>query len=150
MKIAIIAIVLSIVALAVSVAQPTYNLLTSNTSGGQPSFSIQSFDLEVTFTRIIIRNNGTGTAHNIRVELIYTTMTTGGSLPNHEAIQFIPEIATGEATMLVYPIGTYDLNATVPWYLQSTSISTYEAYVHIECKELGHMTTSFHFQHFIS
>jgi hypothetical protein len=76
-------------------------------------------------------------------------MNTSGVLPNHQAIEYIPEIAVGDTAMLDYPTGASDLNVTVPWYAQSTSISTYEAYVHIQCNELGYMPTSFTFKNFI-
>lgn len=148
-SLATIAIILSVIAIVISLIQPTYNFLTSTskTENGTPSFSMSGPDFYVfyTFTRITLRNNGTATAHGIRLSLIFTA----SALQNWDATEFLSEISKGESVMIEIPIGYYQLNSTVPngeWF---STVSNYEAYVHITCQELE-TTSSFHFQNFIT
>lgn len=146
----IVAFVLSSIAIIVSLAQPTYNYLVdvNRPERGNPSFVIYNNDFfaHYTFTRIVIHNNGTEKATNIRVNLIFT----GSALPNWAATTFIPEINGDQSTSIEIPIGTYHLESTIPdfngWF---TNVSSYEAYVHIECGELKD-TMTFHYQNFIT
>jgi hypothetical protein len=122
----------------------------NKTESEKPSFSISGateFYVFYTFTRIYLTNNGTTTAHDVRVNLIFY----GNTLENWEATEFLSEINEGESIMIEIPIGYYQLNSSVPsfygqWF---TNVTSYEAYVHIKCRELE-TTTSFHFQHFIT
>lgn len=144
-----IAIILSVIAIVISLIQPTYNfLITMNkTENGTPSFSISGPDFYVfyTFTRITLRNNGTATAHGVRLNLIFTA----NALQNWEATEFLSEINQDAPTTIEIPIGYYQLNSTVPIGQWFSNVASYEAYVHITCQELE-QTTSFHFQHFIT
>jgi hypothetical protein len=120
----------------------------NKTESGKPSFSISGateFYVFYTFTRITLTNNGTATAHDVRVNLIFTAP----ALQNWEATEFLSEINKSESPMMEIPIGYYQLNSTVPngeWF---SNVTSYEAYVHVKCQELE-TTTSFHFQHFIT
>jgi len=151
-SLSLVAITLSIIAIIMSLSQPTYNFLTTmnKTESGKPSFSMSApFDFYVfsTFTRITLSNTGTATAHDVQVQLIFF----GSALENWEATEFIPEINKSKSVMLEFPIGYYQLNASIlslfgQWF---TNITSYEANVHVKCNELD-STTSFHFQHFIT
>jgi len=145
-----IAIILSVIAIVISLIQPTYNFLTSmnKTESGIPSFSISGttdFYVFYTFTRITLSNWGNATAHNVRANLIFT----GPALPNWEATESLSEINKDETVMIEIPIGYYQLNSTVPKGEWFSNVTSYEAYVHITCQELE-QTTTFHFQHFIT
>jgi len=144
-----IAIILSVIAIVISLIQPTYNFLTttSKTQSGLPSFYLGNTDFYVfnTHTRITLHNFGNATAHDVRLNLIFT----GPALPNWEATEFLSEIDEGESVLIEFPTGYYQLNSAVPngqWFTNATS---YEAYVHVTCQELE-QTTTFHFQHFIT
>lgn len=147
LNLTIVAIVLSCIAIVLSIAQPTINFFSSMTQVGKPSFSISVMDFYVftAFTRITIRNNGTATAHNVWVNLIFFAPT----LPNWEATETIPEISASASIEIEIPIGRFQLESTVPegpWFYNATS---YEAYIHVKCEE-SIPTASFHFEHFIT
>lgn len=148
-SLATIAIILSVIAIVISLSQPTYNFLTTmnKTENGTPSFDIFGPDFYVfyTFTRITLRNNGTATAHGVRLSLTFTA----NALQNWEATESLSEISKGDSVMVEIPIGYYQLNSTVPSGEWFSNVTSYEAYVHIKCQELG-QTTTFHFQHFIT
>lgn len=158
---ATVAIVLSCLAIVISLIQPTYNyyIMSITKEEGIPSFSIwggpdfSDFYTFSTFTRITIWNNGTATAHNVKVELTFYNPPAYG----YEATQFIPEIQDDARVMIKFPIGDYHLESTIPdWNGYFTNASRYEAYVHITCKELSAKATgadtdkiyTFHFTDF--
>jgi hypothetical protein len=153
MKLALIAVVLGIIALVVSIGQPTYNLLMVKKEEGKPSFCLSTpdFTLFQTFTELAIKNNGTADAHNIKVELVFSF--DSGQFPytipvaTHHADQFIPELARNESTTLYFQIGGYLLNATS---LEQVPLSAYKADVYIYCKELGNVPKYFHFDTILS
>jgi hypothetical protein len=147
MNISLIAVILSIVALAMSLSQPTYNfLMTMNQpESGEPSFNLYISYVYYTFTRINLTNNGTATAHDVKVQLIYSAP----ALVNWEATEFLSEINKSESTVMEIPIGYYQLNSTVPRGEWFTNVTSYEATVHVTCRELE-TTTSFSFQYLIA
>jgi hypothetical protein len=140
-----VALVLSVIAIIISVIQPTYNFLTAmnKTENGTPSFNISGPDFYVfqTFTRITLRNNGTATVHDVNLNLFFT----GFGLPTWEATEFVSEIDKSQSVVFEIPIGFYQLTSISSF----NNVSSYEALVHITCKELG-STTTFQFQHFIT
>jgi hypothetical protein len=120
----------------------------NKTENGEPSFHISGpteFYVFYTFTRITLTNNGTASTHDVKVQLIFTAPT----LQNWQATQFLSEINESESIVMEFPIGYYQLNSTVPEGEWFTNVTSYEAYVHVTCRELD-STTSFHFQHFIT
>jgi hypothetical protein len=143
---ALIAVVVSIIALAVSIGQPIYNLLTVEKEEGKPSFCLTTptFILFQTFTEFAIKNNGTADAHNVKVELVFSFNLYPRSIPlsTHWAVEFIPELARNESTTLYFQIGAYLLNATA---LTQVPLSEYWADAYVYCKELGNMSEHFHF-----
>lgn len=139
----IIAICLSSIAIVISLAEPVYNFLRDKEEG-TPSFDVYEFRVSRTSTRLKIDNNGTGTAHNIRIHLIFGA----SALPNWEATEFIPEIRETYSVHIEIPIGQYHLQSTVPEEQWFTNAPHYEAYVHITSDELF-TPTSFHFENFI-
>jgi hypothetical protein len=149
MKLALIAVVLSAIALTVSVGLPMYSLLTTRIEEGSPSFclSIPSFTLFRTFTEIGTRNNGTADAHNVRVELYFGYEWHNMPVVTHSADQFIPELAKNESTMIYFQIGGYILNATS---IGQVPLSAYRAEVYSYCKELGNASVWFHFDSILS
>ena len=146
-NLSIVAIVLATIAIIISLSQPTDQFLVNINSSdeGKPAFNVYDFYIFHTFTRLYIRNNGTATAHNIGINLIFT----GFALSNWEATQFIPEIREGFAVILEFPIGQYQLESTIPEGQSFTNVSQYEAIVHITCNELA-VPRTFNFQDFIS
>ena len=147
-----VAVALSIIAIAISLIQPTYNFLTTMNKGesGTPSFNISGSDwygpdfyVFQTFTRITLRNNGTATAHNVGVELTFSAP--GNSW---EMTEFPSEINAGQSITIEIPVGYYQLNSYVPSDTNSSSFnaSSYDAWVDVTCKELN-STTTFQFQY---
>jgi hypothetical protein len=153
MKLALLAIVLSIIALVVSIGQPAYDFLRVEEEEGKPSFclSTPSFTLFQTFTELAIMNNGTADAHNIRAELVFEfncgefphTM----PLSSHFANEFIPELARNESTTLYFQIGAYLLNASSQIQVP---LSAYYADFYVNCRELGNVSEHFHFDSILS
>jgi len=144
-NLSVVAIALSILAIVVSLAQPTYNLLVEiSRKQGKPSFAIDFYVFE-TFTLLHIQNNGTDTAHNIQVFLLFTAP----QLKQWNAIQYIPEIKENKSKKITIPIGRYQLESAVPEGQSSTNVTDYEADVLIKCNELV-SATSFHFKNFIT
>ena len=140
-----VAIALSILAIVVSLAQPTYNFLVGiSRKQGKPSFAID-FTMFETFTLINIKNNGTDTAHNIEVILIFRAP----QLKDWNANQFIPEIKENKSKLLAIPIGHYQLESAIREGQSSTNVTDYEADVLIKCDELV-SGTSFHYKNFIT
>lgn len=145
-NLSMVAIVLAGIAVVISLSQPVYHFLVNvnRSDEGKPSFNVYDFYVFHTFTRLYIRNNGTVTAHNVGINLVFT----GFALSNWEATQFIPETREGFAVMLEFPIGQYQLESTVPEGQWFTNASDYKAVVHIICNELV-VPRTFHFQDFI-
>jgi hypothetical protein len=59
-NLSVIAVILSTIALTISLTQPMYNLIINNSKQqGKPSFELADFYVSYTYTLIEIRNNGT-------------------------------------------------------------------------------------------
>jgi hypothetical protein len=136
-----IAIILSVIAIVTSLSQPLYNLYTSmNTSvpsvSGEPSFSIEDFSVGQFFTFFNLANNGTATAHDIKVRLMFYG--SGASIPFVASTQFLPELEKGRQNVVSFemPIGSFQLTYS------GLNISIYRAAVYIGCKELSQTTES--------
>jgi hypothetical protein len=127
MKLAVVAIILSAIALAVAISQPLYNFYTSmNTSvSGKPSFDIKIFIVGQFDTQISLANNGTATAHDIKVRLSFY-----GPAPV-SSTQFFPELQDQNDVSFEVPIGSFQLT------YGGWNKSSYKAHVDIECKELS-------------
>jgi hypothetical protein len=130
-----IAIILSSLAIVISLMQPVYNLITIITTepSRKPSFDVNSPNVHDTYTYLIIHNNGTAIARNVKVLIIFGDH----GLTSWAETQFIPEIEENEYSSMWFPIGQYHLG---------TNASDYELYVSILCFGL---TTEFHFKDFI-
>lgn len=123
----------------------TWTLHQPHDAPGKPSFNIDSFYVFPTSTSIHIRNNGTATANNIKIELIYS----GSALTSFQATIFVPILQMSRSTSIEIPIGRHDLEELIPtqWF---TNISDYMAYVHVSCDEMNEETMSFHFKDIFS
>jgi hypothetical protein len=135
---AVTAIVLSLIAIAVSIIPPMYNILsTSNRGkGGVPSFKITNFSVGTFDTYFFLWNNGTATAHNIEVDVGTNILEWYGSLEAHE---FVAELKNGSDVPMAVPWGTF--NAA---YLLGNSSKEYEVGISISCDELD-FQVSFYF-----
>ena len=116
---------------------------------GKPSFYMSPIDLYVfgTFTRISIRNNGTATAHNIKVYIIFTGIYSPDFVPNWEITDFIPELQPDKMTELSIPIGQQQLIDSIRGLYQG-NLTSYDILIHVTCDELGYIITSFEFHPF--
>jgi len=123
-RLAIASIVLSILAISLSATTLVYLIYPLlSPQIGKPSFCIEYSDVNVfaRYTRIYLRNNGTATAHNVRISVVGI----------YENDWFIPELRPNKGVYLGVPFGRDDFeHATL--------------YVYIECDELP-STTSFQF-----
>jgi len=138
-----IAILLSIIAIAISIAQPIDSYFRSVheremeelASKLKPQFSPSIGDLAVyhRYTTIYVANWGNATAHNVYVSLYFLA----GDDWNTEirSSQFVPEIQPKDSAMVTFPIGLTDLELAIS---ESTglNITNYEADVFIRCNEI--------------
>lgn len=137
-SLATIAIILSVIAIVISLSQPLYSAYVSmNTSvSGKPSFNVDPFQFVVTKfdTQIYIVNNGTATAHDVKVRLNFYGPTSVSST------EFLPELQNGihSGVGWEFPIGYFQLT------YDGWNRSQYQAHVYIECEELS-QTTEFTF-----
>jgi hypothetical protein len=151
LNLSVLALILSLAAIILSVALPSYyrSIDTSKTETGTPSFDLDTdiFVVMSTFTRIAITNNGTATAHNIKVQMIFTAP----FLKNWEATEFVSQLNTTDVVEMEIPIGTSHLSSNMSSYFEGQIVdaTTYEVYVHITCDELDSMT-SFHLENIIT
>jgi len=122
----IIAIVLAIIAIIISLSQPTYDFLISNKQlTGKPSFNIRLLNLERFSTSVTLINNGTARAHNILLRLVFVG-------PNILAYnQFITELQnSNEVSGISFPIGQFQLQ------YGGLNITDYTLSLEISCDEL--------------
>lgn len=151
LNLSVIGIILSIIAIILSILLPAYYLSmnTVKPETGKPSFDFDTgvFVVQPTFTRIAIINNGTATAHNIRVQLIFTA----SFLRNWQATEFLSQLNATDSAEIEIPIGSSHLKSNMSSYFvgQTVDATTYELWVHTTCNELDSMT-SFHFENFIT
>jgi len=129
-NLSVFAIVLSCLALAVSLAQ-SFNAL-PKAPPPPPSFDISDFEINETYTQMRIYNNGTDMAYNIRVLVIYESPDPTSPLRQlaFPLTVYIPELAPGEYrfTQILVPIGKMQLRT------QTQNISEYVADVWISCR----------------
>lgn len=124
LSLSIIAIVLSSTALFLVVIPhlPTIE--------GKPSFNVVYCDVYADYTKICLSNNGTATAHSVRLHIIFAW---GGP----EITEFISEIPTYGEIFIRLPIGRERFKQ------EAAPIHT--VFVHIQCRELGGARKSFEF-----
>ena len=143
----VVAVCLSCIAIVISLAFPLYDYIVSLER--QQEQETPSFDLDFlivhTYTLLRIENNGTATAHNIEVRLMFE----GSALPSWETTEFIPEIERDVKIYLYIPIGKYQLETAIPEGNWFTNATFYEAHIYIFCNELD-LTSTFHFENIIS
>jgi len=138
-----IAILLSIIAIAISIAQPIDSYFRSvheremeELAGKlKPQFSPSIGDLAVyhRYTIVYLVNYGNATAHNIFVSLYFLA----GDDWNTEirSSQFVPEIQPEDSAMVMFPIGETDLELAISESM-GLNITDYEADVFIKCNEM--------------
>jgi len=134
MKVALAALVLSVIALGVAIGQPIWRFYSTPTPAvqGEPLFIFQGFDVLPFDTQIYILNNGTGMAHDIKVTLAFS----GG---NTMAVsEFISELDNQTFVTLAMPLGSFQLT------YGGQELSFYQGRIAINCKELN-KTTNFAF-----
>ena len=144
-SLSVVAVVLSSVAIVVSLAQPAYNLFMSSNKQeeGKPSFDLFNFYVAYTYTYIGIDNNGTATAHNVFVTFYFLKPLNS----NFEwaTIECIPEIREGGSAILTIPVGRYHLESTYP----GTNATDYEVHVAVFCvHEQSEIHADFHLEDF--
>lgn len=127
MKLVVVAIILSVIALAVAISQPSYNFYTSMSSG-KPSFEINACHVDQFATFINLVNNGTATAHNVRVQLNFY-----GPAGLISSAEFLSELQSGvqNDASLDIPIGSFQMT------YGGWNESSYQAGIIVECKELS-------------
>lgn len=146
-----VAIILSVIAVVVSLSQPTYNFLVTMKKGisGKPSFNIYFFLVSQYDAEIMLLNNGTAIAHDVNLLLSFNNPYIEYGLSASEFISEIYAGITGMVTITI-PIGHYQLNSAIPTG-SPVNASSYEAVIDITCEDLintNNYHTYFHFQHF--
>lgn len=126
----VFAIILSSLALAFSLVQ-SISLLPRTPAPS--AFDISYFEIDETFTKMQIYNNGTDIAYNIRVLLIYESPNATSPLRQRAfpITVYIPELSPGkyQFTDILVPIGKMQLRT------QTQNISEYVADVWVSCKD---------------
>lgn len=146
LDLSIVAVILSIIAVGVSLAKPISDYV-SNTGiaeEGEPSFKIIKFDFFETYTRIYIQNNGTAHAHNILVSLYFN----GSSLQPWAETQSMAELNDTTWVPLSFPIGRLQLESTLPSG-ELANATRYQCDIFIYCNEMKY-PTNFHYDQIIT
>ncbi|MEM3699787.1 MAG: hypothetical protein QXL57_02825 [Candidatus Bathyarchaeia archaeon] len=147
-NLSVIAVILSTIALIVSLTQPIYNLIINNSKQqGKPSFELADFYVSYTYTLIEIRNNGTATAKNVIVTFYFIRPPNSNSTyrPFEWATtEFIEEIREGESAFMSVPVGSYHLESTY----QDINATDYSAKVIVHCEQAENLNTVFYLEHF--
>lgn len=140
MKLALVAVILSLISLGVAISQPLWNLYSSLSSKppsseapGKPIFVIQNFNVFQFNTQISILNNGTVIAHDVKVTFYFSGSTPLGMT------QFIPNIENKTSVSFEIPLGSFQLT------YDGSDLSSYQAHIAIDCEELAPTTTNFAF-----
>ena len=144
-----VAIVLSSIALILSLAQPTYNFFISiQKRESKPSFELSNFYMTHTYTCIEVHNNGTATANDIILTLSFSRPVNANSTYRpYEWITTMPvrEIREGSTATVFVPVGSYQLESTYP----GTKATDYEAFVDLSgAYEGSGFHNTFHLEHF--
>lgn len=133
LSLSLVAVVLSIIAVGVSLAKPIsdYANRMGKAEEGEPSFNVIKFDFFGTYTRIYIQNNGTAAAHNIRVVLYFN----GSGLEPWEETQSLAELKSTRWEPLSFAIGRLQLESTLaPEELANAA--EYQCDIFIFCNEM--------------
>lgn len=127
-----IAVVVSSLALIISIAQPAYIFIENFSFRGQPSFELSQFCVAYTYTYLEIHNNGSATAFNVVVDFCFLRSLNSSSTsksPEWAVRTLIAEIRKDESRILTMPIGRYHVESTFP----NMSIEDFEARVSVIC-----------------
>jgi len=128
MKLALAAFVLSVIALGVAISQPLWNLYSTPTPApapqGEPLFVLTDHWVYQFETQINILNNGTATAHDIKVVLGFS----GGN--GMLVSEFISELANKTTVSLAMPLGSFQMT------YGGQHLSSYQGTVGISCREI--------------
>ena len=147
-NLSVIAVILSTIALIISLTQPMYTLIVNNSKQqGKPSFELANFYVSYTYTLIEIRNNGTATAKNVIVTFYFLRPPSLDSnfRPSEWATtEFIEEIREGESAFMSIPVGSYHLESTY----QNINATDYSAEVIVHCEQAENLNTVFYLEHF--
>ncbi|MEM3697542.1 MAG: hypothetical protein QXQ94_08620 [Candidatus Bathyarchaeia archaeon] len=147
-NLSVIAVILSTIALIISLTQPMFSLLINNgRQTGKPSFELANFYVSYTYTLIEIRNNGTATARNVIVTFYFIRPPSSNSTyrPFEWATtEFIEEIRKGESAFMSIPVGSYHLESTY----QNINATDYSAKVIVHCEQAENLNTVFYLEHF--
>lgn len=136
----VIAIILSILAFAISLIQPVQNFLMAF---NVPEEKRPSFDMPVTqyhgnvivgpiTTSFFIVNNGSATAHDVHVKIHFDAHSYDIYLE-----QYVPEIKPGSSKTLYFPVGWRQLELAWGNYGEAWGGPTnYTITIWIDCKEV--------------
>lgn len=147
LNLSIVAIVLSIIAVGVSLAKPISDYASSvaKAEQGKPSFKIiGGIDVFETYTRIYLQNNGTAPAHNIRISLYFN----GSGLQPWEETQSLAELNETLWEPLAFAIGRLQLESTLPLE-ELASATRYYCDIFIFCNEMTY-PMNFHYDQVIT
>jgi hypothetical protein len=139
-RLSLIAVAFGIVALITSAATLAFVVFVpSSILIGNPSFDA-GFEVYKSFTRILLENNGTNVAHNVRIEVAY--FSPPYSFPTVRTTQFVPEIRTGEVEIIEIPVGYTQLKEAIP---EGVPVgASFSADVYVKCDETT--SVNFHFE----
>jgi len=138
LNLAAVAIVLSLISIALSLAQPTYNFLISgNQATTIPHFRFDDFGVRDTYTIAHLQNDGNATAHNVLIILGFENWSL---VPSRWVVsETIPEIEPNAVSHNYLSIGTYQLKSAISsdfWTLHNSTSAQYEVTVGVYCKEI--------------
>ncbi|MEM2147628.1 MAG: hypothetical protein QXJ94_03375 [Candidatus Bathyarchaeia archaeon] len=146
-NLSVIAVILSTIALTISLTQPMYNLIINNSEQqGKSSFELADFYVSYTYTLIEIRNNGTATAKNVIVTFYFLKPPSSNSSYRPfewTTTEFIEEIKEGESALMAVPVGSYHLESTY----QNINATDYSAKVIVHCEQAENLNTIFYLEH---
>lgn len=140
MRLSLIAVALGIAALTTSAATLAFVVFVPpSILFGNPSFDT-GLEVYKGFTRILLENNGTNTAHNVRIEVAY--FSPPYAFPTVRTTQFVPEIRTGQVEIIEIPVGYTQLNEAIP---EGVPVgASFSADVYVRCNEAA--SVNFHFE----
>jgi len=145
LNLSLVAVVLSIIAVGVSLAKPISDYASSigKVEQGKPSFRIIKVEFFETYTRVYIQNNGTAPAHNILVSMYFN----GSGLQPWEATHSLAELNDTIWEALAFPIGRLQLESTLPLG-ELANATRYQCDIFIYCNEMKY-PMNFHYDRVI-
>jgi hypothetical protein len=75
-------------------------------NSGSPSFLVGEFYMSSYYTHLVVANNGTAVAHDVRVDILYGTL---GSENTTEMTEYIADLQKGVSKEIYVPIGIEQL-----------------------------------------